>query len=55
MNKVAKVPQREKIKDLPTIKFYTQGKEVGSYVAYDRGELFYSNMEKQLRAAIEKL
>lgn len=53
VNKVAEVPQRQKIKDLPTIQFFVEGKEVGSYVATDRGEAFYSNMERHLRAAQE--
>lgn len=55
MNKVAQVPQEQKIKDLPTIKFFAAGQEVGCYVAYDRGDVFYGNMEQHLRAAIEKL
>lgn len=53
VNKVAEVPQRQKIKDLPTIQFFVEGKEVGSYVATDKGEAFYSNMEKHLRSAQE--
>ncbi|CAM9561166.1 unnamed protein product [Laminaria digitata] len=53
VNKVAEVPQRQKIKDLPTIQFFVEGKEVGSYVATDKGEAFYSNMERHLRAAQE--
>lgn len=52
VNKVAEVPQRQKIKDLPTIQFFVEGEEVGSYVATDRGEAFYGNMEKHLRAAL---
>lgn len=53
VNKVAEVPQRQKIKDLPTIQFFVEGEEVGSYVATDKGETFYSNMERHLRAAQE--
>lgn len=52
VNKVAQVPQQHKIKDLPTIKFFAEGKEVGSYVATDRGEVFYQKMEHHLRSAI---
>ncbi|CAM9880684.1 unnamed protein product [Scytosiphon promiscuus] len=52
VNKVAEVPQRQKIKDLPTIQFFVEGEEVGSYVATDRGEAFYGNMEKHLRSAL---
>lgn len=52
VNKVAEVPQRQKIKDLPTIQFFVEGEVVGSYVATDRGEIFYENMEKHLREAI---
>lgn len=52
VNKVAEVPQRQKIKDLPTIQFFVDGEVVGSYVATDRGEVFYANMEQHLREAI---
>lgn len=52
VNKVAKVPQQQGIKDLPTIKFYAQGEEVGSYVATDRGEVFYGRLEGFLRRAL---
>lgn len=52
VNKVAEVPQRQKIRDLPTIQFFVEGKEVGSYVATDRGEVFYGNMERHLRNAL---
>ncbi len=51
MNKVAEVPQRQRIKDLPTIQFFVEGEQVASYVATDRGETFYANMEKHLREA----
>ncbi|CAM9860205.1 unnamed protein product [Ectocarpus sp. 12 AP-2014] len=52
VNQVAQVPQRQKIKDLPTIQFFVDGGMVGSYVANDRGEAFYANMEKHLRVAL---
>lgn len=52
VNKVAEVPQRQKIKDLPTIQFFVEGEVVGSYVATDRGEIFYDNMQKHLRSAL---
>lgn len=52
VNQVAQVPQRQKIKDLPTIQFFVNGDVVGSYVATDRGEAFYANMEKHLRVAL---
>lgn len=55
VNKVAQVPQEQKIKDLPTIKFFAGGQEICSYVAYDRGDVFYGKMEEHLRVAIEKL
>lgn len=55
VNKVARVPQQLKIKDLPTIKFFVGGEEVSSYIATDRGEAFYAAMETRLREALEKV
>lgn len=55
VNKVAQVPQKQNIKDLPTIKFFARGQDVGSYVATDRGEVFYRKMERELAAAMEKV
>lgn len=52
VNKVAGVPQMQKIKDLPTIQFFTGGKQVGSYVATDRGEVLYGKLEKHILAAM---
>lgn len=42
----------QKIKDLPTIQFFTGGKQVSSYVATDRGEVLYGNLERHILAAM---
>ncbi|CAM9169600.1 unnamed protein product [Choristocarpus tenellus] len=55
VNNVAQVPQQERIKDLPTIKFFRGGQVIDEYIANDRGDEFYSQMNHRVSSALDSM